>query len=66
MAEAFATPALQDHQKEQMVSETVTALLRGMLDNPTEDAAVVKSTVQAAASIYPHVFRKVYVVLRPP
>lgn len=65
MAEAFATPALQDHQKEQMVSETVMALLRSMLDNPSEDAAVVKSTVQASASIYPHVFRKVYVVTGP-
>lgn len=63
MAEAFATPELRDHQKEQMLSDSVLALLRSMLDNPGEDVAVVKSTVQASASIYPHIFRKMYVVL---
>lgn len=62
LAEAFATPELLDHQKEQILSEPVLALLRSMLDNPGEDAAVVKSTVQASASIYPHIFRKMYVV----
>lgn len=61
MAEAFATPALQGHQKEQMISDAVMALLRGMLETPNEDTAVVKSAVQASASIYPHVFRRVYV-----
>lgn len=61
IAEAFATPALQGHQKEQLISDTVMSLLRGMLENPNEDTAVVKSAVQASASIYPYVFRRVYV-----
>lgn len=61
MAEAFATPALPGPQKEQLISDTVMALLRGMLETPNEDVAVVKSAVQACASIYPHVFRRVYV-----
>ncbi|KAK5950903.1 hypothetical protein OHC33_007975 [Knufia fluminis] len=59
IAEAFATPALQGHQKEQLISDTVMSLLRGMLENPNEDTAVVKSAVQASASIYPYVFRRV-------
>jgi len=61
IAEAFASPALPGHQKEQLISDTVMALLRGMLETPNEDMAVVKSAVQASASIYPYVFRRVYV-----
>ena len=63
MAEAFATPALHTQQKEQLISDTVMALLRGMLETPNEDMAVVKSAIQACASIYPCVFRRVYVEL---
>lgn len=63
IAEAFATPELRDHQKEQIISDVLLALLRSRLDNPLEDSVVVKSTIQACASIYPHVFRRMYVVL---
>jgi len=65
IAEAFATPALPGPQKEQLVSDGVMALLRGMLETPNEDTVVVKSAVQASASIYPHVFRRVYVEPSP-
>ena len=61
VAEAFATPALHGHQKEQMITDTVMALICSMLETPNEDTAVVKSAVQAAACMYPHVFRRVYV-----
>lgn len=63
MAEAFATPALPSHQKEQLISDTVMALLRGTLESPNEDETVVKSAIQACASIYPYVFRRMYVDL---
>ena len=60
LAEAFASPALPNPQKEQLSSEVLPAL-RAMLDTPGEDPAVIKSVVQAAASLYPLVFRRVYV-----
>ena len=62
IAEAFATPSLSGHHKEQLISDTVMALLRGFLETPKEDVTVIQSAVQACASIYPYVFRKVYVV----
>jgi symplekin len=60
VAECFASPSLPNAQKEQLVSE-VLPVLKSFLDNPGEDAAVVKSVVQATTSIYPLVFRRVYV-----
>lgn len=60
LAEAFASPSLPNIQKEQLCVE-VLPVLKSYLDNPGEDAAVVKSVVQAAASVYPLVFRRVYV-----
>lgn len=61
LAEAFASPALANAQKEQLSSE-VLPTLRAMLEVPGEDHAVIKSVVQAAASLYPLVFRRVYVM----
>jgi symplekin len=63
LAEAFAGPALPVTQKEQLSSDVVPTL-RAMLENPAEDPAVVKSAVQAAASLYPLVFRRMYVGAR--
>jgi len=60
VAETFASPSLSNMQKEQLCSD-VLPTLRNMLDTPGEDAAVVKSVVQASASIYPLVFRRMYV-----
>lgn len=61
VAEAFASPSLPNAQKEQLSSD-VLPTLRAMLENPAEDPAVTKSAVQAAASLYPLVFRRVYVM----
>ncbi|KIX01623.1 uncharacterized protein Z518_09349 [Rhinocladiella mackenziei CBS 650.93] len=58
LAEGFASPSLSNSQKEQLSSE-VLPVLRAMLEKPGEDPAVVKSAVQAAASLYPLVFKRV-------
>ena len=60
LAETFASPAVGSQQKEHM-SLIVLQTLRLLLENPHEDADVVKSVVQAAASIYGFVFRYMYV-----
>jgi len=60
LAETFASPAVSSSQKEAlclMVLET----LRGWIENEREDAAVVRSVVQCAASVYPLVVRWTYV-----
>ena len=63
-AEAFASPAVSNTQKEEIVSD-ILPTLRQMLENDGGDAAVVKSLVQTTASIYPIVFRRVYVCPLP-
>jgi len=61
LAETFASPTIPAHQKETM-GLIVLDTLKSMIENPQEDSAVVKSVVQTAASIYPLVFRWMYVV----
>ena len=61
IAETFASPTVPVHQKESL-SLVVLETLKIMIENPQEDAAVMKSIVQAAASIYPLVVRWMYVV----
>ncbi|TVY89753.1 mRNA cleavage and polyadenylation specificity factor complex subunit [Lachnellula willkommii] len=56
LAETFAAPRLPSQQKETL-SLIVLETVKAMIENPLEDAAVVKSIVQTAASIYPLVFR---------
>lgn len=63
LAETFASPALPAEDKEKL-SMVVLKELRSMIENPNEDSSVVKSVVQTAASIYPHVFRWMYVLRR--
>ncbi|KIW22939.1 uncharacterized protein PV07_11182 [Cladophialophora immunda] len=58
LAEAFASPSFPNPQKEQLSSD-VLPTLRAMLETPGEDPAVIKSVIQAAASLYPLVFRRV-------
>lgn len=60
LAETFATPALGDVLKEEICLDAV-AFIRGILETPGEDAAVVKSYIQAVASIYALLFRSMYV-----
>lgn len=59
-AECFASPSLPTALKEQLASQ-VLGTLKSFLENPNEDAAVMRSVVQTAASIYPLVFRQMYV-----
>ncbi|PMD49914.1 uncharacterized protein K444DRAFT_657788 [Hyaloscypha bicolor E] len=56
LAETFASPSIALSQKETL-SLIVLETLRALIENPSEDAAVVKSVVQTAASVYPLVFR---------
>ncbi|KUI66313.1 mRNA cleavage and polyadenylation specificity factor complex subunit pta1 [Cytospora mali] len=56
IAEAFATPMLPGKDKEVMSFQVMT-VLRGQLENPKEDPYVLKSAIQASASIYPYVMR---------
>lgn len=60
LAETFASPTLPLQQKERL-SVVVLQTLKELLDIPGEDGSVVKSVVQAAASIYGLVFRYMYV-----
>lgn len=64
LAETFSNPLLPPAQKETMCL-TIMELLRGLIENPNEDPAVVKSCVQAAASVYPLVVRWMYVYTLP-
>lgn len=61
LAETFASPALGTAQKDDL-SSIVLPNLRGMLETPGEDAAVVKSVIQTVASVYSLIFRKWYVI----
>ncbi|KAH6682182.1 mRNA cleavage and polyadenylation specificity factor complex subunit, partial [Plectosphaerella plurivora] len=56
LAEAFATPALSVNQKETMQLD-VLETLKDLLEHPNEDAQVLRSAIQAAASIYPIAIR---------
>lgn len=60
LAETFASPMLSLQQKEHL-SVFVLQTLKQLLEIPGEDDGVVKSVVQAAASIYGHIFRYMYV-----
>lgn len=64
LAETFASPSVPPQQKEAM-SLIVLETLKNIIENPQEDPAVVKSVVQTAASIYPLVFRWMYVASLP-
>ena len=60
LAETFASPVLALQQKENL-SLVVLQTLKELLEMPGDDPGVVKSVVQAAASIYGLVFRYMYV-----
>jgi symplekin len=61
LAETFSSPAVPTNEK-QTLSLIVLETLKSMLENVNEDTGVVKSIVQTAASIYPLVFRWMYVL----
>lgn len=60
LAEAFATPAVSMNEKETM-QLFVLETLKDLLDDPKEDAQVLRSAIQAASSIYPLALRWMYV-----
>ncbi len=60
LAEAFASPALAAAEK-QILGVGALDTLKGILEIRGEDAAVLKSLVQACASLYSLVFWHVYV-----
>lgn len=60
LAETFASPVLALQEKERL-SIGVLQTLRELLEQPTQDENVVKSVIQAAASIYGLVLRSMYV-----
>lgn len=60
LAETFSNPTVPSNQKETL-SLIVLDNLKSMIENVNEDPAVVKSVVQTAASIYPFIFRWMYV-----
>ncbi|KAL8720671.1 MAG: hypothetical protein Q9225_002500 [Loekoesia sp. 1 TL-2023] len=62
LAETFASPVLALQEKERL-SIGILQTLRELLENPTQDDSVVKSVIQAAASIYGLVFR--YIISNP-
>ncbi|KAL2685575.1 hypothetical protein Neosp_006675 [[Neocosmospora] mangrovei] len=65
LAEAFATPALPNGEKETM-QPYVLATLESMMENDREDPQVIRSVIQCAASIYPLALRWMPPVPRPP
>ncbi|KAM4055048.1 mRNA cleavage and polyadenylation specificity factor complex subunit pta1 [Hirsutella rhossiliensis] len=56
LAEAFSTPALPNGEKETM-QPYVLATLESLAENEREDARVLRSVIQTAASIYPLALR---------
>ncbi|KAK0389538.1 hypothetical protein NLU13_3113 [Sarocladium strictum] len=56
LAEAFATPALPNGEKETMAPYVLTTL-ESLVENEREDPQVLRSIIQTAASIYPLVVR---------
>lgn len=52
LAEAFATPALANSEKETMQPYVLTTL-ESLIQNEREDPQVLRSVIQTAASIYP-------------
>ena len=61
LAETFASPLLGTQQKEDL-SIVVLQTLRELLELPGQDNNVIKSVVQAAASVYSLVFHYMYVL----
>jgi symplekin len=62
LAETFANTTLPSDRKEELAG-TVLPTLNEYLGNDAQDVAVIKSTVQTASSLYPFVFRHMYVFL---
>ena len=62
LAESFANPTWSASGKENECA-AVLPVLKSWLDTPEEDQTVVKGAIQTVASIFPFVFRRMYVYL---
>ncbi|KAL9039370.1 MAG: hypothetical protein Q9214_004906 [Letrouitia sp. 1 TL-2023] len=62
LAETFASPLLAPQQKENL-SVVVLQTVKELLEQAEQDNGVVKALIQAAASIYPLIFR--YIISNP-
>lgn len=60
LAETFASPMLASAQKEQLAAN-VLQTIQDLLGLPGGDAVVLKYIVQTAASLYPLIFRHMWV-----
>lgn len=60
LAETFASPMLASAQKEQLAPSVLQTILETLV-LPETDSAVLQSLVQTTASLYPVIFRHVYV-----
>ncbi|PGH09617.1 hypothetical protein AJ79_05673 [Helicocarpus griseus UAMH5409] len=58
LSETFASPALAQQPKQKMSAQVIQTLWE-LLENPDEDASVVRGVIQTAASIYALVFRTI-------
>ncbi|PKY07021.1 mRNA cleavage and polyadenylation specificity factor complex subunit [Aspergillus campestris IBT 28561] len=58
LAETFASPALGSSQKEQLAADSLKSI-RETLELPETDQLVLRNLVEAAASLYPLVFRRI-------
>lgn len=56
LAEAFASPAIQLGQKETM-TVMILDTLKTLVEDPNQDALVLRSVIQTAASVYPLALR---------
>jgi symplekin len=61
LAETFASPMLAGPQKQQL-APMVLQSIQDILALPETDTAVLSSLVQASASLYPLIFRHMYVL----
>jgi symplekin len=56
IAEALSCPTLPSSEKQKMVIP-ILPIIKSFLEAPDQDTQVLKSTIQAASSAYPQVFR---------
>ena len=61
LAETFSSPAFAEQPKQKLSTE-VLRIVEELLDSPEDDTPLLRSAVQIAASIYPLIFRHVYVL----
>lgn len=62
LAETFSTPVVDINEKQSLAVTCLDTMVR-LMDE--KEAGILKSVVQCSASVYPLVFRYMYVLLPP-